>query len=103
MRVGDEQIAVAIEIQSRRAAVIVSRRLPLVEIIAVGVEHLNAGRHIDDVKAVARIDGDRPRLAEAAFRDSGASPDFFQFAGRAGIADAAGRDDQRSEKQAQSR
>lgn len=65
VRIGDKQIAVAIEVQAGRAASVVGRSFPLVEKVAVGVEHLDPGRHIDDVEPIAGIDGDRPRLPEA--------------------------------------
>ena len=68
-----------------------NRGLPLVEKIAVGIEHLNPGRHIDDIEPIARIDGNRPRFAESPLRDAGPAPNFFQLAGRTGLTYAAGR------------
>ena len=57
MRVGHHQVAVdRADRQPGRPAVRVLRRLPAANEFAVGVEHLDAGRHVDDVELILVVD-----------------------------------------------
>src|SRR5579863_9574390 len=53
-------------------------RLPAPQVVAVAVEDLDAGGHVDDIEVVVGVDGHGPRLLEPALRGSAASPDLFQ-------------------------
>ena len=71
------------------------RRLPDPQEIAVAVEHLDAGRHVDDVELVGIVDGDRARFLKPAVGDADPPPDIFQAAvvdAALAAADGAGRE-----------
>ena len=74
VRVGDQHVALAVDAQAGRPAVLVHRRLPAADELAVGREDLDAGRHVDDVEQIARVDRHRPRLVEAGRRRCRAVP-----------------------------
>ena len=91
MRVGHQEVAVAIEAQAGRLAVGVVGRGPTAEERAVGREDLDAGGLVDDVELVVAVDGDRPGRLEAAVGDARPSPDRLDAADARFIVDAAGK------------
>ena len=54
--------------------------------VAVGVEHLDAGRHVDDVELVLVVDRDRPRLAELPFAGAERAPHLLRLIRRRRLA-----------------
>ena len=96
VRVGDEQVAVAVDAEARGPALFVDRRLPVAEVIAVGVEDLDAGGHIDDVELVLGVDGDRAGFLKAAVGKAAAAPgaDEVAVGSRSAGAAAGGEEEQ---------
>src|SRR4249920_3252494 len=88
MRIGDDQVALAIDRHAGGPAVLVIWRLPGTDEIAVAIEHLNSGGHIDNVKTILFVDGHRPWLLKPAVGNAQAAPNAFQRAdvGRIAIA-----------------
>ena len=79
VRVGDHQVAVdRADRQAGWPAGLLFGRLPTADEVAVGVEHLDAGRHVDDVELVLLVDRDRARFAELAFAAAEASPHLLR-------------------------
>ncbi len=97
MRVGDHQVAVAIEAQAGRLAVGVVGRGPLAEEGAVGLEDLDAGGLVDDEELFVAVDGDGAGRFEAAVRDARPAPDGLDAADARFLADAAGKEEQQQE------
>src|SRR3954463_4033888 len=78
MRVCDHEVAVdTANREPGRAAGFLLWCLPTADEVAVGVKHLDACRHVDDVKLVVGVDRDRPRLAELTVAAAKAAPDFL--------------------------
>src|SRR5262245_3341226 len=75
--------------QSAWPAVAEIGRFPFVGEFAVGVEALNAGGPIDEIKTILVVDGNRPRLDEIAVDDAALAPDELRL--RTGTA-AAGQE-----------
>ena len=64
-------------------------RAPAAQEVAVGVEDLYPGGHIDDVEVVFPVDGHRPGLLKPAVGDSASPPDRLQLSGGSLVAVAA--------------
>src|SRR5207247_4033392 len=71
----------------------------VVEVMAVAVEDLNAGREIDDVQAVVGVDGSGARFDEIPFADAALTPDELRLRPRPA---AAGQEQQSEREQATS-
>ena len=84
MRVGDEQIALAIDIHAGGPTSRMVGRIPGAEEISVRVEHLDPGGHVDDVQIIVPVDGDRAGLLKSPIGNSTAPPDKIQATGRVG-------------------
>ena len=75
MRIADEQIAVAVDAQAAGPAVAIVGGCPAqVQEMAVAVEGLDAGREVDNVEMIVRVDGDGPRPHQIARLGALASP-----------------------------
>ena len=99
MRVGDHEVAVAIEAQAGRLAVGVVGRGPTAEERAVGLEDLDAGGLVDDIEQAVAVDGDRPGRLEAAVGNARPSPRRLDSADTGFILDAAGKKEQQRQQQ----
>src|SRR5439155_70449 len=67
VRIADNEVAVAVDAQPARPAVAVVRRFPAVlQIMAVAVEDLNAGREVNEIEMIVSVDGHGARLFEIA-------------------------------------
>ena len=80
MRIGDDQVAIAIDRHAGGPPVLVIWRLPGAEEIAVAIEHLNSRGHVDNVKTILFVDGHRPWLLKPAIGNAKAAPNAFQRA-----------------------
>ncbi len=80
MRVGHQHAAFVIDRQAGRLARFVVGRLPAAQEVAVGVEDLDAGRHVDDVEPVLAVDGHGPRLLQPAVGNTAPTPDQIELA-----------------------
>jgi hypothetical protein len=80
VRVAEEEVAVPVDAQAAGPTVAVIGRGPAgAEELAVPVEHLDARREIDDVEAVAAVDGHRPGPDEIAVLHAAPAPDQFRL------------------------
>ena len=79
MGVGDQHAPFIVDRQSGGLAHRVVGRAPAAEEIAVGVEDLNMGLHVDDIQQIVGIDGHGARLLEAAQRDAAAAPNLVEM------------------------
>ena len=89
MRVGDQNVAVRPIDMPVGLPMAWSGVCQLRKEVAVGVEDLDAGGHVDDVELIFAVDGHRPRLLQAAVGDAAAPPDRFQSPGGSPVAVAA--------------
>ena len=80
MRIGDQDVAVAIDRQPRGPTELVNRRGPAAKVFALQVVDLNSRGHIDDVDLVVAVDCDGAGLLESPRGQSAAAPHGYQFA-----------------------
>ena len=79
VRFGDHQVAVdRADRQAGWPTAVLFGRLPTADEVAVGVEHLDAGRHVDDIESVLLVDRDCARFAELPVAAAEASPDLLR-------------------------
>jgi hypothetical protein len=92
VRVGDHDIAVAVDKEAGRFAVGMVGGGPTAEERAVVLEDLYTGGLVDDVEVLIAVDGDGPRRLKAAVGDAESAPDGFDRADAGGVAKAAGEE-----------
>src|SRR5437016_2613551 len=80
MGVGDGEISFAIDRHTRGPTIVVYRGLPRTNEIAIGIEDLNPGSHVDDVNQIVLVDGQGARFLKAPVRDAQASPSALSSA-----------------------
>src|SRR5262249_31818900 len=87
VRIANDEVAVAVDAQPAGPAVAVVGCLPARKVVAVTVEHLNAGGEIDDVEPVLAVEGGGARPDEVARPGASTAPDEIRFRGRATAAE----------------